>query len=88
LVVALFSAIRIHHRMLSCDRRRSRCLQLSPPIVVHRRHRSHRRSCHCRCRWATTTATTTTLVKLTVMDLQKKRQQQHHHQHISCRTIV
>jgi hypothetical protein len=91
LVVALFSTICIHHRMLSCDSRRSRCRPFSPPIVVHRchcRHRRHRRSCRCRRATTTATATATTLVELTIVDLQRKRQQQHHHQHTSCHTIV
>jgi len=72
--------------MLSCDRRRSQCRPLLPPIVVHPCHRRHRRS--CRCRRAAATATATTLVELTVVGLQRKRQQQQHHQHTSCRTIV
>ncbi len=63
LVVALLSAVSFCHRMPSCDSRRSCCRPLLPPILVHRRHHCHRRSCRCHCRRAATiaTATTTTL---------------------------
>ncbi len=72
----LFSAVHFRHRTLSCDRQRSCCRPLSPPIIVHRGHRRR-----CRCRRAATTATTTanTIVELTVVHCQRKRQQQHHH---------
>jgi hypothetical protein len=79
LVVALFSAVRFRHRTLSCDRQRSRCRPLSPPIVVYRRHRRR-----CRCR----RAITTTVVELTIVYCQRKRQQQHHHQRTNGSTKV
>ena len=56
LVVALLSAIHFRHCMPSCDRQRSRCRPLLPPIIIHRCHDRHRRS--SRCRWASTTTTT------------------------------
>jgi hypothetical protein len=75
LVVALLSAVRFRHRMPSCNRQRSRCWTLLPPIVVHRRDRRR-----CQCRRAATASTATTVVKLAVVHCQRKRQQQQHHQ--------
>jgi hypothetical protein len=87
LVAALFSAVRFCHRTPSWDRQRSRCRPLSPPIVVHRRHR---RRCRCRRAATATTATATaiTVVELTVVHCQRKRQQQHHHQRTKGSTKV
>jgi hypothetical protein len=83
LVVALFSVVRFHHRMPSCNRQRSRCRPLLPPIIVHRHHCRR-----CRCHQATTTTTTTPVVELTVVHCQRKRQQQHHHQRTNGSTNV
>jgi hypothetical protein len=83
LVVALLSAVRFCHRTPSCDRRRSYCRPLLPPIVGHRRQRR----C-CRCCWAATTTTATIVIELTVFDYRKKRQQQQHHQRTNGSTNV
>jgi hypothetical protein len=83
LVVALFSAVHICHYTPSCNRQRSYCRPLLPPIAVHRPHCRH-----CRCHWAATTATATTVVELTVVHCQRKRQQQHHHQRTNSNTNV
>ena len=79
LVVALLSAIRFRHRMLSCDHQRS---HLSLPAAFTDKLSSTASTA--------ATATATTVVELTVMYWRRKRQHRHHHQHqhTSCRTIV
>jgi hypothetical protein len=67
LVVALLTAVRFRHHMLSYDRQRSRCRPLSSIFVFHRCHRRHRRHHRCRQAATTATATATTVVKLTIV---------------------
>jgi hypothetical protein len=61
----LLSAVRFRHRTPSCNRRRSHRRPLSPPVVVHRRHRHH-----CRCRRAAT-ATTATIARPLIVPLSR-----------------
>ncbi len=83
LIVALLSANRFCHRTPSCNRQRSHCRPLFPPIIVHRRHCRR-----CRCRRAATASTATTIIKLAVVHCQRKRQQQQCHQRTNGSTNV
>jgi hypothetical protein len=80
------SAIRFHYCTLSCDRQRSCCRPLLPPIIVNCHHRRH-----CRCRQATTASTATTVFKPAIVHLPKKEataaappayQWQHHRENV------